>query len=212
MDKIIDYLAGANFLDPNKDWQKKVEAGKGWSYGGELFLQRKKGRFTGWIGYTLSWTSRQFENINFGKIYPYKYDRRHDFEIVASYNITENINISATWVYGTGNAISLPVAEYEAADDGGGYYNYYGTVQHYGDKNSYRMPAYHRLDVGANFTKKKHLGKLSWERTWNVGVYNLYNRKNPYYLYIGYDNNGYKAAKQVSLFPIIPSISYNFKF
>jgi hypothetical protein len=210
MDKIIDYLAGANFIDPNQDWQKKVEAGEGWSYGGELFLQRKKGKLTGWVGYTLSWTNRQFENINFGKIYPYKYDRRHDFEIVSTYSITENIELSATWVYGTGNAITMPVAEYEAADEN--FYNNFGTVQYYGDKNSYRMPAYHRMDIGASFKKTKQLRKRTWERTWNVSVYNLYNRKNPYFIYIGYSNTGRKVGKQVSLFPIIPSVSYNFKF
>lgn len=209
MDKIIDYLAGANFLDPNADWQKKVEAGEGWSYGGELFLQRKKGQLTGWIGYTLSWTNRQFPNINFGKIYPYKYDRRHDFEIVASYKINDHIDVSATWVYGTGNAITLPVAEYEPAAES---QFYYSNVQYYGDKNSYRMPAYHRMDVGANFTKEKHIGKRKYERTWNVSVYNLYNRKNPYYVYIGHDKSGNKVGKRVSLFPIIPSVSYNFKF
>ena len=213
MDNIIDYVDGANFLDPNKDWQTKVESGKGWSYGGELFIQRKEGRFTGWIGYTLSWTNRQFTNINEGKIFPYKYDRRHDFEIVGTYKINDNVDISATWVYGTGNAISLPIAEYEGLHGNsfmGEFYSSY--IDYYGEKNSFRMAAYHRFDIGANFRKKKEWKKLKWERTWNVSVYNLYNRKNPYFIYFGYSNEGNKVAKQVSLFPIIPSISYNFVF
>lgn len=210
MDNIIEYVDGANFLDPNKDWQRKVESGKGWSYGGELFLQRKEGRFTGWIGYTLSWTNRQFTNINEGKVFPYKYDRRHDFEIVGTYNITDGIDISATWVYGTGNAISLPIAEYEGYSNSP--FGYFNNVEYYGEKNSFRMAAYHRFDIGANFKKKKTWKKLEWERTWNVSVYNLYSRKNPYYIYFGYNNEGQKVAKQVSLFPLIPSISYNFAF
>lgn len=210
MDNIIDYVDGANFLDPNKDWQRKVEAGKGWSYGGELFIQRKEGRFTGWIGYTLSWTNRQFSNINEGKIFPYKYDRRHDFEIVGTYKINDEVDISATWVYGTGNAISLPIAEYEGYSNTP--YDYFNTIEYYGDKNSFRMAAYHRFDIGANFRKKKTWKKLEWERTWNVSVYNLYNRKNPYFIYFGYNDLGQKVAKQVSLFPIIPSVSYNFVF
>jgi outer membrane receptor for ferrienterochelin and colicin len=213
MDNIIDYVDGANFLDPNKDWQKKVESGKGWSYGGELFIQRKEGRFTGWVGYTLSWTNRQFPNINEGKVFPYKYDRRHDFEIVGSYKINDNIDISATWVYGTGNAISLPIAEYKSLHSYESiYYSFTPMIEYYGEKNSFRMAAYHRFDIGANFRKKKSLGKLKWERTWNVSVYNLYNRKNPYFIYFGYDQLGHKVARQVSLFPIIPSISYNFVF
>jgi hypothetical protein len=182
-----------------------VESGQGWSYGGELFIQRKEGKFTGWIGYTLSWTNRQFDNINFGKKYPYKYDRRHDFEIIGSYKISDHIDISATWVYGTGNAVSLPLAVYQTANND---LDYTGTVEYYGDKNSFRMAPYHRFDIGANFTKKKKWG----ERTWSVSVYNLYNRKNPYFIYLGYNNSGDRAAKQVSLFPIIPSITYNFKF
>jgi hypothetical protein len=209
MDDIIDYVDGANFIEPNKDWQKKVESGTGWSYGAELFLQRKEGRFTGWVGYTLSWTNRQFDNINNGKVYPYKYDRRHDFEIVGTYKVNDHIDVSATWVYGTGNAISLPQAEYLAVSDN---FGNLGTVQYYGEKNSFRMAPYHRFDIGANFRKEKESFGRKWERTWNISVYNLYSRKNPYFIYFGYDNQGNKAARQVSLFPIIPSISYNFKF
>ena len=208
MNNIIDYIDGANFLESNKDWQKKVEAGKGWSYGTELFIQKKKGKTTGWVGYTLSWTNRQFENINFGKPFPYKYDRRHDFEFVVSHKFSENIDFACTWVYGTGNALSLPIASYNGLGYYQGGYQNQTTVDFYGDKNSFRMASYHRLDLGVNFKKKKRY----WERVWNISVYNVYSRKNPYFIYFGYDDFGNKVAKQVSLFPIIPSISYSFKF
>ena len=208
MNNIIDYIDGANFLESNKDWQKKVEAGKGWSYGTELFIQKKKGKTTWWVGYTLSWTNRQFENINFGKPFPYKYDRRHDFEFVVSHKFSENIDFACTWVYGTGNALSLPIASYNGLGYYQGGYQNQTTVDFYGDKNSFRMASYHRLDLGVNFKKKKRY----WERVWNISVYNVYSRKNPYFIYFGYDDFGNKVAKQVSLFPIIPSISYSFKF
>jgi len=206
MNNLIEYSAGANFLEVNSDWQQKIEVGKGWSYGAELFIQKKSGKTTGWIGYTLSWSNRQFENLNFGKPYPYKYDRRHDFSIVISHKIDEHIDLSATWVYGTGNAISLPIAHYQAMS---AYYGISGNeIQYYVDKNSFRMRAYHRLDFGVNFHKKKKWG----ERTWSIGVYNMYNRKNPYFLYFSYDNQGNRQLKQVSLFPLLPSVSYGFKF
>lgn len=208
MNDIIDLTDGASFIDPNQDWQNKVEAGKGWSYGAEFFVQRKEGKFTGWIGYTLSWTERQFKEINFGKKYPYKYDRRHDFEIVASYKIAPGIDLSATWVYGTGNAISLPLAEYRPYND---ISSYYQNIQYYGDKNSFRMAPYHRMDIGVNFTAEREVFRRKYERTWSFSVYNAYNRKNPYFIYFGYEG-AKKVARQVSLFPILPSVSYNFKF
>lgn len=210
MSNVLDYVDGANFMQSNSAWEKKVEQGEAWSYGGEFFVQRKKGKFTGWVGYTLSWTWRKFPTINFGKAFPYKYDRRHDFELVLNYEINDRIDISGTWVYGTGNAISLPLQTYLTND----YYELtapisnYGGIDYYGEKNSFRMAAYHRLDLGVNIKKKKKY----WERTWTFGVYNAYNRKNPYFIYFGFDDNGNKAAKQVSLFPILPSASYSFKF
>lgn len=216
MDDIIDYLEGANFLDSQKNWEDKVDAGQGWAYGTEFFLQKKKGQFTGWIGYTLSWSKRQFPNINEGRVYPYKYDRRHDASVVLAYKTKEGIDFAITWVFGTGNSISLPIAEYPASGwnpggeinpmFGGGGYNY--NIQYFGEKNSFRMAAYHRLDVGINFTKEKKWGT----RTWSLGAYNAYNRKNPFFLYSGYNDYGKKVFKQITLFPIIPSISYSFKF
>ncbi|MDQ3190128.1 MAG: TonB-dependent receptor [Bacteroidota bacterium] len=208
MDNIIDYKGGANFFNQSENWEKQVEVGKGWSYGSEFFVQKKTGRTTGWVGYTLSWTERQFPEINFGEKFPYKYDRRHDLSVVVNYKITKNIDISGTWVYGTGNAITLPIARYQAIADYSSFYNYYNEIEYYESRNGFRMRAYHRMDVGINFRKEKKWG----ERTINVSAYNAYNRKNPYFYAFGNDEIGNRVIKQYSLFPLLPSISYNFKF
>lgn len=210
MQNLIEYGYGADFMDQSGVWEDKVETGKGWSYGSELFLQKKTGKFTGWIGYTLSWTWRQFNNLNKGLKYPYKFDRRHDISIVNSLKISETMDVAATWVYGTGNAITLPVAQYPDVPEFQPYNEYFGfnTVEYYGERNSFRMRSYHRLDLGANF---KHL--MKWGELWlNVSIYNVYSRKNPYFYYFGYDDFGNRQLKQVSLFPIIPSISFSVKF
>lgn len=200
MDNLIEYKEGASFFNSGDSWEDKVEVGRGWSYGAEFFLQKKSGRLTGLAGYTLSWTKRQFDNLNMGEVFPYRYDRRHDIKIAAIYELTDNIEVSADWVYGTGNAITLPVA-YQQSPEG-------QDILIYGSRNGFRMPAYHRGDVSIKFTKVK---KRS-ERAWVISAYNVYNRKNPFYLYSGKDSAGNTEFKQVSLFPIIPSISYQFKF
>lgn len=206
MKNIIDYLDGANFIGGNSDWEKKVAQGMGWSYGSEFLIQKKKGKLNGWIGYTLSWTNRQFTEINQGLIYPYKYDRRHDISVVAIYKLSNKLDISSTWVYGTGNAISLPLQSYLAANISE--FNFSQEVQYYGSKNNYRMAPYHRMDININKHKKKKWGRV----TWSAGVYNLYSRQNPYFLYFSRNSYGVQQLKQVSLFRFIPSISYSFKF
>ncbi len=210
MDNLIEYKEGASFFQLSADWESKIETGKGYSYGAEILLRKNFGKLTGWLGYTLSWSWREFENINFGEPFPYKYDRRHDISIVAMYQLNDNIDFGMTWVYGTGNAVTLGVARYSSIftnNNNGFYYDYAPEIEYYNGRNSYRTPAYHRLDVSANFHKKKKWG----ERTWSVGLYNAYSRQNPFYLYFGYDNNK-RVLKQVSLFPIIPSVRYAFKF
>ncbi len=212
MNNIIDYIDGASFINANTSWEEKVEMGKGWSYGAEFFVQKKTGRLTGLAGYTLSWTNRQFPTINSGKIYPYKYDRRHDFKIAAVYELSKKIEISGDWVYGTGNAMSMPLYKYNATNitenNFGGMFGSQ-AMYHYDSRNNYRMPAYHRMDIGVNFIKTT---KRGWERTWNISIYNVYSRKNPYFIYATQDNAGNDVLKQVSLFPILPSFSYNLKF
>jgi hypothetical protein len=204
MSDLISYKEGSSFMS-FQDWQETVETGgQGESYGLELFLQKKRGKTSGWIGYTLSWTNRRFDNINFGEWYPYKYDRRHDMSVVLSHEFSKTFDMGFTWVYGTGNAISFPQATYWALNEE---QNWTSTIEYFGEKNSSRMNAYHRMDLVANFHKEKKNGV----RTLSVGLYNAYNRKNPYFVYLGYEQ-GRKTARQVSLFPMIPSITYNFKF
>ncbi|HEY5823325.1 MAG TPA: TonB-dependent receptor, partial [Cyclobacteriaceae bacterium] len=209
MRNLIEYKDGASYLNIDEDWQKKVATnGRGKSYGTELLLQKKTGAITGWIGYTLSKSTRQFDELNFGKTFPYKYDRRHDISLALSYNWNKRMDASLVWVYGTGNAVTLPIATYQAAE--GDYTPAYqtGEVIYYGDRNSYRMKSYHRLDASISWSKEKKWGT----RKWTVGVYNVYNRLNPFYIALERDRNYNLKYHQYALFPIIPSISYSFKF
>ena len=230
MSNVIGYKEGASFIDFEEmlfseeeiTWEDKVTSGKAWSYGIELLVQKNEGDFTGWIGYTLSWTQMQFDSLNFGNKFYAKYDRRHDISLVGMYKINDHITISGTWVYGTGNAITLPVSSYMASYpvyfetnlnpfESNGYSNYGREVDEFSGKNNYRMGPYHRLDLGIQFHKEKKWG----ERTWDISVYNAYSRKNPFFYYQTTDTeNGqtYGQLRQVSLFPIIPSVSYSFKF
>ena len=210
MSDLITYKAGYSNLESTESWVNSVEnGGEGESYGAEIFLQKKKGKTTGWIGYTLSWTNRKFENINFGEWYPYKFDRRHDFSLVISHKFNKKWDIGATWVYGTGNAMTFPQGVYLGMPHTSPWSDQLTveSVESYGERNSTRLPAYHRLDFGIN----KHSKKQKFESTWSFGAYNLYNRKNPWFAYLAYENND-RVAKQVSLFPIIPSISYRIQF
>jgi outer membrane receptor for ferrienterochelin and colicin len=223
MNNLIEYKEGASFTGISSGWESKIEIGKGRAYGAEFLLEKNVGKTTGWVGYTLSWADRQFENLNFGKTFPAHYDRRHDVSVALTHEFNERIDMGLTWVYGTGNATSLGVQQYPGFfPSSGNWYNvgHENNVTYYGGRNQYRMPSYHRLDLGVNFHKQKKHGI----RTWSVGFYNVYSRQNPFYLYWGYDTeSGYNgqgqyyeqskpALKQLSLFPIIPSVSYTFKF
>lgn len=217
---IIGYMEGASFLnvDPSGNassfsYENVVTSGNAESYGAEFLFQKKFGKLTGWIGYTLSWTWLQFDQINFGKRYPARYDRRHDLSIVSIYKVNDHISISATWVYGTGNAITLPLSSYQAAEQTSHYnanamYNS-KIINDYGSKNSFRMAPYHRLDIAIQFHKKKE----KYERVFELGVYNAYSRQNPFFYYTQYDYTTQQTKlKQASLFPIIPSVSWTWKF
>jgi hypothetical protein len=179
--------------------------GSGESFGGEFFIKKSKGQLTGWVGYTLSWTNRFFPEINNGMVYPAKFDRRHDLSVVSTYKFNEKWECSAVFVYGTGNAITLPIERYIIEGK---------IVNNYGPRNQARMPAYHRADISVTYhvPKKKKL-----ESSWNFSVFNVYNRLNPFFIYFANEGditqNELKiTAKQVSLFPILPSVTWNFKF
>jgi hypothetical protein len=213
MNNVIDYLGGANFLNTAESWENKVDAGRGWAYGLELFLQKKTGRWNGWIGYTISYSRRQFPNINFGDVFPYKYDRRHDVELVLERKMNDQFSLGITWVFGTGNAITLPIGQFNVPNNplslaNGIDFMGSGGAEYFGSRNSFRMIPYHRLDIGFNWfgEKKKRKDQL------NVSLYNAYSRLNPYFYYVGYSQSGDKEVRSVALFPIIPSISYNINF
>lgn len=206
MQNQVEYKEG---YTPNtlKDAEEDFVFGKGWSYGSELFINKTKGRLTGWIGYTLSWTWRKFPDLNYGNKFPAKFDRRHDMSVVAIYQLNEKWKLSGTFVYGTGNATTLPERFYFI--DG-------VLTQEVGRINAYRLPAYHRLDFAAILTPRpKKVRKMKSE--WVFSIYNAYSRMNPYFIY--YDQSGSVTngdlkveARQVSLFPIIPAVTWNFKF
>lgn len=189
------------------DTENSFVFGKGWSYGAEFFVNKTKGRLTGWVGYTLSWTWRKFPQLNFGEKYPAKYDRRNDMSIVAIYELNKKWRFSSSFVFGTGNAVTLPQRFYIV----GGI-----LTQEYSRINEYRLPAYHRIDFAAILTPKKN-AKRKWKSEWVFSVYNTYNRKNPYFIYFDQTGNPFNGtleiqAKQVSLFPVIPAITWNVKF
>lgn len=210
MRNVIEYKDGASFAG-GSNWEDQIEVGNGTAYGIELFIQRKFGRFSGWLGYTLSWSNRQFDNLNGGDPFPYRFDRRHDISLAATYDFNEMQDIGFVWVYGTGNAVSMPIATFEPGNPSGSNQNpWWGGLNFYDERNGYRMPAYHRMDVSYNTRKYYENGAL---RTWSFGVYNLYNRQNPFYLYFQDKNfDDRNELYQISLFPLMPYVSYNLKF
>jgi hypothetical protein len=222
---VITYREGASFLlvnDPEGanevKWEDNITTGMGWSYGFEFLVHKKSGKFSGWVGYTLSWTQLQFDEVNDGKPYYARYDRRHDVSVVGIYEVNKNLTLSATWVYGTGNAITLPLATYQTEEHQSYPLEWYwfDSAQDYGEKNSYRMAPYHRFDFGAQFHKKFE----KFERTIEFSVYNAYNRHNPFFYYVqreyDWSNQNTQTVttklKQVSIFPLIPSLSFSIKF
>jgi hypothetical protein len=206
MQNQIEYQEG---YTPNtlEDTENFFTFGKGWSYGSEFFINKTKGRLTGWVGYTLSWTWRKFPQLNFGEKYPAKYDRRNDLSVVGLYELNKRWKLSATFVYGSGNATTLPQR----------FYLVNGVLtQEYSRINEYRLPAYHRLDFAAIYSPKKNETR-QWKSEWVFSIYNVYSRKNPYFIYFDQSGSAYDGTlkvqgKQVSLFPIIPAVTWNFKF
>ena len=182
--------------------------GTGTSYGSEFFINKTHGKFTGWLGYTLSWTNQDFPQLNNGQPFPAKYDRRNDISLVGSYTLNKKWNFSSVFVYGSGNAITLPTSYYFINN---------GTtlVEEFSKINAYRLPAYHRLDLSATYTPQHHKNH-KWEDSWTFSVYNVYDRHNPYFMYVDIEGTVQKGITvtvyEVYILPILPSITYNFKF
>ncbi len=205
MQNQIEYKEG--YTPGLSDPEEEFAFGRGWSYGSEFFINKVQGRLTGWIGYTLSWTWRKFADLNGGEKFPAKYDRRHDLSVVGTYAFNDRWRFGSVFVYGTGNATSLPER----------FYLVEGVLtQEYSRVNQYRLPAYHRIDISATYTPKPKPGK-KLQSNWVFSIYNLYSRKNPYFIYYDQTGSAFNGdlkveALQVSLFPILPSVTWNFKF
>ncbi|SMB83879.1 TonB-dependent receptor plug [Hymenobacter roseosalivarius DSM 11622] len=198
-------------------YEDRLVSGKGWSYGSEWLLRKRQGKTTGWLGYTLAWSWRQLPGINFDRKYPYSYDSRHSVSLVANHQLTKRLTLGGNFVYRTGFATTLPTTSYQAYNepiyDPRSFSPSVQSVDYIGERNNYRLGAYHRLDLSLTHTKEKRWGA----RTWNVSVYNAYNRKNPYYVrlsnsFAGFGVTSPRRLYQVSLFPILPSFSYGFTF
>lgn len=202
----VEFAPGALPEDNvNDNTDNNFVFGEGQSYGAEFFIKKRAGKFNGWIGYTLSWTTRNFPGIENNRTFYARYDRRHDISVVGIYELTPRWSVSSVFVYGSGNAITIPVARYIFEGN---------VVNVYGSRNDYRMPAYHRLDFSATLKGKPN---KKFQNSWNFSVYNAYNRRNPYFIYFAnkgsiQDGTLKITAKQVSLFPILPSVTWNFKF
>jgi hypothetical protein len=191
----------------NVELEKSFAFGRGKAYGLELFLKKRTGALNGWVGYTLARSDRKFAGLNQGNTFPAKFDRTHDISINITYDINEKWQFGTTWVYATGNAFTLPVERY---------FIEFGLSTGYGDRNGYRLPAYHRMDLSVNYTPNKKPNKR-FKSTYNFSVYNVYNRRNTYFIYykVGGDiitGDLRTKAVNVSIFPVIPSFTWNFKF
>lgn len=201
----IEYAEG--YTPSLNDPEDEFTFGRGWSYGAEFFVNKTRGRFNGWAGYTLSWTWRKFSGLNDGEKFPAKYDRRHDISVVAMYELSKKWKLSSVFVFGSGNATTLPERFYIV--DG-------VLTQEYSKVNQYRLPSYHRLDLSATLTPVHKPGK-KFHTSWVFSLYNSYSRLNPYFIYFNQEGSPYDGslkieARKVSLFPVIPAVTWNFKF
>ncbi|MBT5147517.1 MAG: TonB-dependent receptor [Flavobacteriales bacterium] len=210
MEGLLSYKEGASFLfSLDTDWEDQVTQGIGNAYGTELLVQKKHGRTTGWIGYTLSWSNRQFDDINSGNWYPYTYDRRHDVSFVVTHDFTEKWTGSAVWLYGTGRALTLSESSFSTyIPDGTGEGIYTFSAEVPSEKNAFRMSPYHRLDLSLTRTKMAENGT----RHLIFSVYNAYNNLNPFFAQTDEDDNGNPVIREYGIFPIIPSIAWRFSF
>jgi hypothetical protein len=201
MQNQIEYKNGAQFV-LNKTAEADLVFGKGKSYGIELYARKRYGKFNGWISYTLSFTDRTFADIDLGQPFPAKQDRRHELSVVGIYQVAPRLTLSGTWVYYTGNAVTFPSGKYLVDNR---------IITFYTERNGYRMPDYHRLDLAATWVQKK---TERFESSWSLSVYNVYNRMNAYSISFRPSTTvpNQTEVVKLSLFPVIPSVTYSFKF
>jgi hypothetical protein len=209
MDNQVLFKEG-NQLIQNLDVDNFLTYGNGWSYGAEFFLKKNTGRLTGWVSYTLSKTDQKFSELNFGEKFPFKYDRRHVLSAVATYHAGKRWTFSGVFVYSTGAVYTLPVGKINVVNGGSLFEGHYFV---YEGRNNTRLTAYHRLDFSASYKAPTKLFKQKFTSELVLGIYNIYSHQNPYFVYFQVDPITHQPkARQVSLLPIVPSISYNFKF
>jgi hypothetical protein len=218
---VIEYKDGISYTSVSTGWENKVEAGSGRACGLEFSVEKREGRITGTASYTLSKSERKFDNINFSEWFPAKYDRRHALNLLLNYKLSNKFDFTATWTYHSGDRITLPMMTYvhpyvpdtngfpyTPENDGGGF-----DLLELDHRNNYQTDDYHRLDLGINYTFRKKKNRYS---ILNLSVYNAYNRMNPYKIImesdLGEDVRYIHKLKQVTLFPIIPSLSYAYHF
>jgi hypothetical protein len=196
-----DYEDGASMIF-NKHLESQILIGKGRSYGFELYVKKKYGRLSGWVSYTLAKTENRINGISNFSWYPARYDRTHDLSIVTMYKAGKRLILSSVWTYATGNAVTFPSGKYFLDNN---------PVPYYTERNGYRMPSYHRLDLSITLDGKN---QKKYKSSWEFSVYNLYNRHNAYMITFRENETmpGTTEAVRLSLFGIVPSISYNFKF
>ncbi|MFH1319708.1 MAG: TonB-dependent receptor [Bacteroidota bacterium] len=198
-------------LQTYKEIDQQLTFGEGLSYGIEFFAKKSFGKLTGWTSYTLSRTTQQFDSLNRGDPFPFAYDNRHNISIVAVYELNKKWVFSADWVFTSGGSYTLPLGRVTVAQDGS---LYGGTYSDYTTRNNYRYRPYHRLDI--NIIYRSNMRKVFHHPVqyfWKLGIYNVYSRLNPYYVYLTTDPvTGLPLAKEVSLLPIIPSLNWSFKF
>jgi len=202
----VEFKDGTLQQDQIKDnLDNSLTFGSGRAYGVELFAKKALGKTTGWVGYTLSYTTRLFPELNGGETFYARYDRRHDISVVVNHEVNKKLTLAAIFVYSSGNLLWMPTSQYFFEGN---------FVAQYDARNNFRMPAYHRLDISATYITKD---TEKYKANWNFSIYNVYSRLNPYFIYIDTSGNPVDGtlkaqAKMVSLFPIIPSITYNFSF
>ena len=222
MHNVLEYKDGVSFMATSQSWESNVVMGDGRAYGIELFVQKTLGKTTGWLGYTLAKSDRIFSNglINNGERYPYRYDRRHNISLVVNQQLGKKFDISAVWTFATGGTTTVPERATVAMLPDGTFLQ----IDYVSHRNNYRLPPSHRLNIGVNYHKKKKRG----ESIWNFGIYNIYNRLNPNFMFykskrlndkqdpdLAKDAVLYvrgEKLKSVTILPIIPSFSYTYKF
>lgn len=201
MNNILNFSANDESPIPSEvsNWEEEVVVGEGWGYGIETFFAINRGKNTGQLSYTLSWAERRFRALNDGKRFPFRYDRRHFLKLSYLYKFSEKFQVGFNWVYGTGNPYTLKEGEFSLPG--------YGQFDIYTPQNSVRLPAYHRGDLSLNFIKEKEKGT----RTWNISIYNFYNRQNPFWIF-QVTENGVTKTQQLSILPFLPSFTYSYQF